>query len=260
MSEYSRVRPPSWVLASSDVARAWLEASSLLGQWWWARGLAPGDGHPVLVIPGFAGDDSYNRPLIAFLRKRGYHAVGWKQGRNMGHSSLDPKHLGMRLQKLHEHEGRKVSLIGHSLGGVFAREAARRHPERVRQVISLGSPIGDCRDEASGLNLVYRQLNRRPGQTDESRWHVAPPVPTTAVYTKGDGVLDWRVCLQSAGHRSTENIEVCGSHNGLTLNPMVWLLLCERLAIPESDWRPFKAGGLLRLMYPAPAWDARFSA
>jgi pimeloyl-ACP methyl ester carboxylesterase len=249
-------RPPSWLLSASDLPRATREAVSLLSLPAWFAALPRGDGHPVMVLPGFAGDDSYNLPLIRFLKALGYHAVGWKQGRNLGHSSLDPQRLGMRVAKLNEHEGRRISLVGHSLGGVFAREAARRHPERVRQVISLGSPIGSGRRGASRLDRVYASLNRKPGQTDESQWHLAPPVPTTAVYSRTDGIIDWRVALQQRGHGESENVEVCGSHNGLTLNPMVWMLLANRLAQPENDWRPFRTRGVLRMLYPRAAWRA----
>ncbi|EED35739.1 pgap1 family protein [Luminiphilus syltensis NOR5-1B] len=209
-----------------------------------------------MIIPGFAGDDTYNMPLSFFLRRLGYHAVGWKQGRNLGHSTVDPQSLGMRVAKLNEHEGRKITLIGHSLGGVFAREVAREHPERIRQVITLASPIGIQRDHASGLNAVYARLNREPGQTDESLWHLPPPVPTTAVYSRTDGILDWRVSLQSSGHDQTENVEVYGSHNGMTLNPMVWALIANRLATPLDKWRPFKRRGVLYWAYPKPAWQA----
>jgi pimeloyl-ACP methyl ester carboxylesterase len=256
MDRKGRVQPPCWLLSATDVPRATYEAFSLLSTPAWFAALPRGDGHPVMVLPGFAGSDDYNRPLIQFLKQLGYHAVGWKQGRNLGHSILDPHRLGMRVAKLHEHEGRRISLVGHSLGGVFAREAARRHPERVRQVISLGSPIGRNRGGASRLDAVYFSLNRVPGQTDEAQWHIAPPVPTTAVYSRGDGILDWRVALQCDGHPQTENIEVWGSHNGMTLNPMVWMLLANRLAQTPDSWQPFRTRGLLRLLYPKPAWRA----
>lgn len=256
MSEVKPVKPPHWLLATSDGARAMYEAASLVYTPSWLATLPKGDGHPVMIIPGFAGDDTYNKPLIMFLKRLGYHAVGWKQGRNLGHSTLEPHNLGLRISKLFHHEKRKITLIGHSLGGVFAREAAKHHPERVRQVISLGSPIGEQRREASALNTVYESLNRRPGQTDESRWHQPPPVPTTAVYSRQDGVLDWRVCLQCNGHEKTENIEICGSHNGMTLNPMAWAVIANRLHNPLDNWQPFRENGLLRWMTPRPAWKA----
>ncbi len=244
------------MLSSIDGTRAMAEAYTLLATPSWFSLLPRGDEHPVMILPGFAGSDRYNVPLRLFLKRLGYHAVGWKQGVNLGHSTLDPLHLGQRVAKLHEHEGRKITLIGHSLGGVFAREAARRHPERIRQVISLGSPIGAERRGASMLDDVYHVLNRNPNQTDESQWHHAPPVPTTAVYSRSDGILDWRVCLQSNGHEQSENVEVIGSHNGLTLNPMVWALLANRLANPLDDWRPFRSRGYLRWTYPQAAWRA----
>ncbi len=246
------IAPPGKLRAVSDAPRAWLEAGSIPFNWWWLRHLPDGDGHPVMVIPGFAGSDTYNKPLRRFLRERGYHAVGWKQGVNLGHSHLDLAQLGQRVEKLHGWKGRKVSLIGHSLGGIIAREAARRHPDKIRQVISLGSPIGEERDQASTLNELYRLINTEPGDLNEREWHLAPPVPTTAIYSRFDGVLDWRVCLQDDGHDETENIEVYGSHNGLTVNAMTWVVIAERLARPEGDWRPFYKNRVLRWLFRKP--------
>jgi len=250
------VGAPSWLLASTDTPRSLYEAWSLLATPAWIATLPRGDGHPIMILPGFAGDDRYNTPLRLFLRALGYHAVGWKQGWNLGHSKLDPRHLKERIEKLFDHEGRQITLVGHSLGGVFAREAARQHPERIRQVISLGSPLGQERRRASALNGVYESLNRTRGSTDEALWHLAPPVPTTAIYSRFDGVVDWRVCLQRKGHERTENVEVYGSHNGLTLNPMVWAVLAHRLATPIDAWRPLRSNKLLRLGLPRPAWKA----
>lgn len=247
------VTPPGKWRSASDVPRAWLEAGSIPFNWFWLRQLPKGDGHPVMVIPGFAGSDTYNRPLLRFLRDQGYHAVGWKQGVNLGHSHLDLAQLSQRVQKLYGREGRKVSLVGHSLGGIIAREAARRHPDKIRQVISLGSPIGEARDEASNLNSLYRQVNTEPNNLSEHQWHLPPPVPTTAIYSRFDGVLDWRVCLQADGHEQTENIEVYGSHNGLTVNPMAWVVIAERLSRPQDDWRPFRQHRVLRWLYRKPA-------
>lgn len=243
------IAPPGKLRAVSDAPRAWLEAGAIPFNWWWLRLLPKGDGHPVMVIPGFAGSDTYNKPLRRFLRDQGYHAVGWKQGVNLGHSHLDLAQLSGRLEKLHGRKGRKVTLIGHSLGGIIAREAARRHPDKVRQVISLGSPIGKERDKASTLNELYRLINSEPGELNEQHWHVAPPVPTTAIYSRFDGVLDWRVCLQKDGHEQTENVEVYGSHNGLTVNAMSWVVIAERLSRAEGDWRPFEQNRLLRWLY-----------
>jgi len=247
------IAPPGKLRSFSDAPRAWLEAGSLPFNWWWLRQLPKGDGHPVMVIPGFAGSDTYNKPLLRFLRDQGYHAVGWKQGVNLGHSHLDLTQLTQRVDKLFSKKGRKVSLIGHSLGGIIAREAARRAPEKIRQVISLGSPIGEARDAASKLNALYRQINSEPSELNEHEWHLAPPVPTTAIYSRFDGVLDWRVCMQSASHAQTENIEVYGSHNGLTVNAMSWVVIAERLSRAEGDWRPFRKHAVLRWLYRKPA-------
>ena len=253
------ITPPGKLRAASDMPRAWLEAGALPFNWWWLRQLPKGDGHPVMVIPGFAGSDTYNKPLLRFLRDQGYHAVGWKQGVNLGHSHIDLAQLNLRIDKLYGREGRKISLIGHSLGGIIAREAARRHPDKIRQVISLGSPIGEARDNASKLNYLYRQVNSEPGELNEQEWHQSPPVPTTAIYSRFDGVLDWRVCLQADGHERTENIEVVGSHNGLTVNAMSWVVIAERLSRAEGDWRPFRKHRLFRWLFRKPAWQSAYT-
>jgi len=248
------ISPPGRLKAASDMPRACLEAGTVVMNWWWLRQLPKGDAHPVMVIPGFAGSDTYNKPLIHFLQRQGYHAVGWKQGVNLGHSHLDIDRLSDRVDKLYSREGRPISLIGHSLGGIFARETARRYPDKVRLVMSLGSPVARARNAASNLNVLYRQMNTTPAEIEESDWHLPPPVPTTALYSRFDGVLDWRVCLQASGHAQTENVEVMGSHNGLTLNAMSWIVIADRLAQPEWHWRPFRHNRLWRLLFKKPAW------
>jgi pimeloyl-ACP methyl ester carboxylesterase len=215
--------------------------------------LAPaGDGHPVLVLPGLAASDVSTRPLRAFLRDRGYRAHGWKLGRNLGPRPGVEAGMQARLAGLHERYGRKVSVIGWSLGGVYARELARRAPAQVRSVITLGSPFaGEPR--ASNAWQLYEFASGRSADDwpHRARMKEPPPVPATAIYSRSDGIVAWRGCMEREGPAS-ENIEVQGSHSGLGHNPAVLFAIADRLAQPEGQWQRFDRGGLRSLFYPDP--------
>ena len=134
------IRPPSPALLALE-GRAWLEFAALLPALPLLGRAPAGDGHPVLVLPGWLANDRSTQALRWFLRDRGYHAHGWKLGRNLGPSSALAPALRQRFTALRARHGRKVSLIGWSLGGIYARELARRFPDDVRQVITLASPF-----------------------------------------------------------------------------------------------------------------------
>jgi len=250
------IRPPGWLLAFSDGPRALLEYASLPVCASWLRRMPRGDGHPVMVIPGFMGNDQYNAPLLRYLNDLGYRAVGWGLGRNLGPATLDVDGAMRNISRLSGHGRQRLSLIGHSLGGIYARELARQRPYLVRQVISLGSPFGEGRERGSNVDKLFRAINRGAKHEDDGLLAKAPPVPTTAVYTRGDGVVHWETTVQRDGHRETENIEVFGSHTGLTLNAAVWCLLAERLAQPAGQWRPFERTGWRAALFPPPVWPA----
>lgn len=215
--------------------------------------LAPaGDGHPVLVLPGLGAGDASTRPLRAFLRDRGYRAHGWKLGPNRGPRPGVETKMQHRLAELTDRHGRKVSVVGWSLGGIFARELARRAPEQVRSVITLGSPFaGEPR--ASHAWRLYEALSGRAAHDGPAREAMKqpPPVPSTAIYSRSDGVVAWQGCLEREGP-SSENIEVVGSHGGLGHHPAVLYAVADRLARPEGQWRPFERSGTRRLVYPEP--------
>jgi pimeloyl-ACP methyl ester carboxylesterase len=209
-----------------------------------------GDRHGVMLIPGFLGSDRYNETLCKFLARLGYDASGWTLGRNLGPQNGVLSDLEARLFAQYTASGRKVSLIGHSLGGLYARVLAQKHPDKVRQVISLGSPISESPNSGKAIARLFKLLNGPADPVQRAALQIAPPVPTTAVYSRSDGIVHWRNAIQRDGHAQCQNIAVYGSHSGLTLNASVWWLLADRLAQAESQWQAFTPRGLARAMYP----------
>lgn len=245
--------PPAAWLALTEPQRVVLELASLASVKRLLEKLPPGDGHPVMVLPGFMGSDAYNASLRRFLRKLGYKVHGWGQGRNLGPRDSALESLLQRVSDFGDIYGEPLSLVGHSLGGIFAREIAREAPALVRQVITLGSPFGRGRHSGSYPAKLFDALNPAddlPVALDDL--HRAPPVPTTAVYSKGDGIVNWRTSLQSLdfAHGITQNIQVRGSHCGMTLNPVVWYVIADRLRQSLDAWEPFSASGLAQALLP----------
>lgn len=207
------------------------------------RNAPRGDGHPVLVLPGLVGSDVSTRVMRAFLKRLGYYAHAWRLGRNWGPTDQIIDGLGERFASLSEEHGRKLTLIGHSLGGIYARELARRAPQLVRQVITLGSPIRWRRDSESTVAPLYRTLRgihseRARGTHTIDTDHVPTGVPLTAIVTRTDGVVSWQTCAFDPGELR-ECIEVRGSHSGLIHNVASMLVVADRLAQPEGEWTPF---------------------
>jgi pimeloyl-ACP methyl ester carboxylesterase len=209
------------------------------------RVVGRGDRHPVLILPGFTADDRSTVPLRWFLRGQGYWVHGWLLGNNFGPTRRVVRGLEDRLLELHERHGQKVTVIGWSLGGIYARMLARRHPEAVRQVITLGSPFRMAEGDHSNAEGLWKLVEPTHSKPDLEEIYLPedeqPPlqVPATSIYTRTDGVVKWFTCIDRAGERR-ENIEVRGSHSGLGWNPAVLVALADRLAQPEGEWRPFK--------------------
>jgi pimeloyl-ACP methyl ester carboxylesterase len=245
------IPPPPIALALTEAHRAVGEVAALALSRRWLKKMPKGDGHGVMILPGFLGDDGYNSSLRGYLGTLNYVSCGWGQGRNLGpRGDLLDRTLA-RMTELAEETGGKISLIGHSLGGIYARELAKLAPELVRQTISLGSPFGEGRDTGSYPRRLFSLMN--PDEEvpiDQHTLVEPPPVPTTAVYSKGDGIVNWRTALQNGDHPQVQNIEVWGSHCGLTFNPTVWFLLAERLLQPEDNWQPFERHSWRHLFYP----------
>lgn len=213
----------------------------------------------MLVLPGFLSTDN---GMTQFLRKcieeKGYKVYGWDNGRNMGFDEDTAKALKKRLKEVYKKNGKKkVSLIGHSLGGVYARELAREFPEMVRGVVTMGSPFGMLDDADKGayesVRKVYDYFNPGASPLDEAgfekRCLTPPPVPTTSIYSKKDGIVKWQASLNPAAP-DTENVEVDGSHVGMACNPLSVTVILDRLAQPEGKWQPFDAKQYTHAAFP----------
>jgi hypothetical protein len=200
----------------------------------------PGLGRPVLLIPGFLAGDWTLRTPFQWLRRVGYKPMMAGVTFNVMYSEVMLRPLVDSLQQLNRRTGARVSLVGHSRGGVLAKVLAHRKPELVEQVITLGSPLRDPFDvhplTMAGVRAAHFFNVFRYGHpaSVEMRFlrdlAAAPRVPTTSIYSRTDGVVNWRACLRP----DVNAIEVNGSHVGLPLNPEVYRILAHLLPAP---WR-----------------------
>ncbi len=249
---------PSLPLYLSEPGRAVADYGLYLAARPLLQALPHGDGHPVLVLPGLLADDASTRTLRATLRRLDYRVHGWRLGRNIGPTAACVSGMRDRITDLSDRYGRPLSLVGWSLGGIFARDLARRTPDSVRQVVTLGSPFRLNRhsqsrasrafDRYAHLHVGHRSL---PLEPDDSPL----PVPTTSIYSHYDGIVHWRTCLETPGERC-ENIAVMASHLGLGHHPASIWAVADRLAQREGAWKPFKAPLFLRPAFPKPAQPA----
>ncbi|MBE7938973.1 MULTISPECIES: alpha/beta hydrolase [Ramlibacter] len=232
-------RAPSLGLLAAEPLRALLDHVAARVA---PRPSAIGDGHPVVVYPGLAGGPLATATLRQFLRHSGFQAHDWEGGVNTGPEGDFDAWLApwaARVRALHEDTGRKVSLVGWSLGGIYAREIARREPRSVRQVITLACPFAAV-VQGNHAGTVYRLLNRERARVPadmQARLRQPPPVPSSSIYSRSDGIVSWRACLEKATPAS-ESIEVSASHLGMVSHPEVLRIVAERLAQPEGHWRP----------------------
>ncbi|MDA8016960.1 MAG: alpha/beta hydrolase [Thermoanaerobaculia bacterium] len=252
------VKPPSLFLLALEGRALWELATTYATSPILDRG-PQGDGHPVMVLPGFVASGISTRPLRKFLQRNGWRSHCWKLGRNFG---LDPHleaELIERLRQLHRRYRRKVSLVGWSLGGVYCRWLANHKPEWVRCVISLGSPFNDDHRANHAWRLFEQLSGQTLDQIDPETYRMVrenPPVPTTAIYSCGDGITAWPTCVLEESEIA-ENIRVPGSHLGLGVNPLALHAIADRLAQPEGSWRRFERSGTRRFLYPEPVGRSR---
>jgi pimeloyl-ACP methyl ester carboxylesterase len=253
MPDEREARPPSlfWTLMEG---RAFYELGAFYAMRGSLKKLPKGDGHPVIVLPGFVASDASTEPLRAVLRDLGYPAFGWGLGRNLRFDDAREEEMLALLDQVHADHGRSVSLIGWSLGGVFAREVAKKRPGKTRLVISLGSPISPDRNH-SNARKIFEAINGPPEikrAQQLAQLGKAPPTPTTSIFSKTDGVVAWRGSVQARerGRADLENIEItAASHFGLGVNPAVIYAIADRLAQPEGEWAPFEPKGAASALY-----------
>ena len=203
-----------------------------------------GDGHPVIVFPGLASDRRTIEPLTSFCRKLGYAIHDWGRSFDAGPTgSIGPwlEQLTEDIDKIAASYDDSASLVGWSLGGIYAREVAKRMTGRVRQVITIGTPFAGAPIDTNA-GLLYSLLSGKPIKFDRQlheTLRVAPAVPTTSIYSRTDGIVPWQACVQAGERLDIENIEVEGSHWGLGWTNAVLSVIADRLRQPEGAWRAY---------------------
>ncbi len=255
-TEHTEIQKPSLFWLVTEGGRAILEYGTFFPYHFLKRKQKTGDGHIVLVLPGFMASDYSTRPLRKFLEKIGYTPYGWDIGRNYANEHYMDVLL-KRVEELYRERIEKISIVGWSLGGVYARQIAKRTPHYVRQIITLGSPF-------RGINLpnhaawVYRSITNGKTANDIDPFLLADlpnpaPVPTTAIYTKEDGIVPWQTCMEQQESDIHQNVQVRGSHFGLGVNPTVLEIISDRLQYKEETWVPFQPSTKIeeKLFYPS---------
>jgi pimeloyl-ACP methyl ester carboxylesterase len=260
-----RLPQPLLTLLEGRIA---LEFAGLVLALPWLKDAPAGDGHPVLLLPGFGASDTSMEPLRLFLKTRGYEVETWGFGRNLGFNRKFANGIEQKVRYMHHRSGgRKVSLVGWSLGGVFAYYAARIAPECVRTAIALGSPLrfDPDRPPPPGMRALYRAFaapfspETHTARARSKAMRGPPPVPSTCIYSESDALVGPEQATLDGDPADHENIRIPGSHLGLGLNPIVMWIVADRLAQTEGAWRPFDYGGVIgRLLraggyHPEPA-------
>jgi len=216
--------------------------------------LPKGDGHSVLVFPGFGSNDLSTLPLRNLLDDLGYETYGWGLGANVLFDKTVEIEMVDTVKEVAVDSGRSVSLIGFDLGGLFVREVAKECPDIVRSVISLASPISGQLHTHTNSSFLLNLLNGEPSsiQQDKSRRLYLPPsMPTTSIYSKTDGFVAWESSVQKS-YPNTENIEIPASHIGMVANPLAAITIADRLAQPEGEWQAFEPKGWQKMVFHSP--------
>ena len=231
---------PSLALLATEPLRAVLEFCSAKVA---SLSTVEGDGHPVIVYPGLGAGALTTAQLRNHLASCNFQVHDWDRGVNTGPDGVLDAWLPClveRVAELHARHGRRVSLVGWSLGGVYAREIAKRCPECVRQVVTLATPHRAI-DDGNHAGTLYRLLGGNTTQlTPEvlARVGQRPPVPVTSIYSESDGVVCWQGCLEEPA-ADAENVAVDASHLGMPTHPDVLGIVADRLAQREGRWRPY---------------------
>jgi hypothetical protein len=248
-----RLRAPGLFLMLAE-ARSLLELNTSLLLSPLLMRAPKGDGHPVLALPGFLASDISMAPLRRYLKELGYDAHAWNMGRNLGGVAGKRSALRDLLTQIHETTGRKVSIIGWSLGGIYARDLALQLPDMVRSVITLGTPFANDITATNATKLYEALSGEGINDNPEIREAIAGdlPVPTTSIYSRTDGIVNWRTNLLRPS-KTAENIEVhLASHTGLGVNPAALWAVADRLALPEGEFKQFDRSGPFAIAYGPP--------
>jgi len=184
----------------------------------------------VILLPGFGAGPRSMRLMQAFLRRRGHRARDWGLGRNTGDARRFRADLRRVVARSISERDEPVVLVGWSLGGYIAREYAREHPDEVRKVVTLGSPViggprytataGWYREQGHDLEEIERTI--------ASRYATPLRVPVTAIYSRRDGIVAWQACIDKWSPR-VRHIEVSETHVGLGFAPRVLAIVAEEI-------------------------------
>jgi pimeloyl-ACP methyl ester carboxylesterase len=246
--------PSPWLMAL-EFRAAW-EFGALLPAWYFLRNAPRGDGHSVIVFPGLSANDGSTAPLRGFFDNLGYDASGWNQGFNFGPRAGVLQAARQQVIDTCQASGNKVSLIGWSLGGIYARELAKELPDCVRSVVTMGTPFAGSHHSTNAWRL-YELTSGQSIHSEVEKFDLpkAPPMPTTSIFSRTDGVVAWPASVQAPCpvNPLTENLEVIASHLGLGMNPSAWWALADRLSQPEGEWKQFeRRRGLHGMIFPDP--------
>ena len=239
--------PAPWLMLMEG--RAPWEYAALLASLPWLRRLPPGDGHPVIVFPGLGAADMTTVPLRNLLESLGYSTYPWQQGFNFGPREGVLKGCRELVRRTVDRHGTPASLVGWSLGGLYAREMAKEMPKLTRCVVTLGTPFTG-HPRATNAWRFYEMLSGQTVHDAEMIEQIrgAPRVPTTSIYSKTDGVVAWQCSINEDGPLA-ENIEVHASHIGMGLNPLALYAVADRLRQDPAHWQRFDAPAALRWFY-----------
>ncbi len=254
------IAPPSLALLAMEF-RAPIEFGAVLPAWPALQRAPRGDGHTVVVYPGLSASDASTIPLRKYLSSLGYNTHGWGQSFNFGPRAgvLDTgrQHLRTLLARYQQ----PISLVGWSLGGIYARELAKellKDGQPVRSVVTLGTPFAAGPRSTNAWRL-YELTSGRNAQREAEKFELAtaPVAPTSSIYSRTDGIVTWQASIQAAqiDNPHIENIEVVASHFGIGLNPSAWWAVADRLAQVPGRWQQFQKPslmGLQSLVFPDP--------
>jgi pimeloyl-ACP methyl ester carboxylesterase len=224
------LRPPQRILKYLEV-RALLEIVALLLCLPLLLARRRGDDRQVMLLPGMLTDDWSLWSLRQYLRALGYDALPWALGRNNGHPEIDAGRVIEQIRRVRR-DDEPITLIGWSLGGVIAREVARREPRLVREVVTLGTPVEGGPKYTAGAQKFTRRQNL---DLDEIERHIHElnqlgiERPLTVIYSHSDGIVAWRAAIDRHNPHA-RHLRVFGSHFGLGFNPLVWRLIAKTLA------------------------------